>query len=102
MTYPLGVCIGGEVVEMDIWSRIFAEKFRIIFKVFIRMDRGERVSQMRIDVERGEGVKNPLWMAPKVLGSRFYIINKPDDDTFQKVQSLFSFLLYICLIARTI
>ena len=25
---------------MDIWSRIFAEIFRIIFKVFVRMDRG--------------------------------------------------------------
>ena len=45
MTYFLDVLIGGRrvgelegaerVVEMDIWSQIFAEKFRIIFKVCI-------------------------------------------------------------------
>ena len=38
----LGVCIGGGVVGMDIWSRIFAEKFHVTFKVCVRVDRGIR------------------------------------------------------------
>ena len=42
MTYFLGVFIGGGVVQMDIWSRMFDEKFHIIFKVCMCMDkRGE-------------------------------------------------------------
>ena len=40
LTYFL-VCIGGRVVEMDIWSRIFSGNFRIISKVCLRKDRGE-------------------------------------------------------------
>ena len=39
MTYFLGVCIGG-VVEMDIWSQIFAEKSNILIKFCVRTDRG--------------------------------------------------------------
>ena len=43
MNYFLGVCIGGVVVEMDIWSRIFAEKFCIIFKVCGQGESGSKV-----------------------------------------------------------
>ena len=39
MTYFLGVCIGG-VVEMDIWSQIFAEKSNILIKFCVRTDGG--------------------------------------------------------------
>ena len=46
----------GEVVEMDIWSWIFADKFRMIFKVCVRRDRGRRgVNQMWTDMDKGEG-----------------------------------------------
>ena len=47
-------------VETDIWNRIFAEKFPIIFKVCVSADRsGEGVSQMWTGVEReGEEVTN--------------------------------------------
>ena len=57
MTYFLGVCIGG-VVEMDIWSQIFAEKSNILIKFCVRTDGGggERgVSQMWAGTDSGEG-----------------------------------------------
>ena len=57
MTYFLGLSAGEWVV--NIWSRIFAEKNPIIFKVCIRTDSGGRaVSQMWTGVDRGEGVTN--------------------------------------------
>ena len=49
MTYFLGVCIGG-VVEMDIWSQIFAEKSNILIKFCVRTD-----SQMWAGTDSGEG-----------------------------------------------
>ena len=39
--YFLVVCIGGGVVEMDIWSKIFAGNFDIIFKVGVYTEREE-------------------------------------------------------------
>ena len=41
-------------MEMDIWSRIFAEKL-YIFRVCVRTGRGEGVSQMWTGVDSGEG-----------------------------------------------
>ena len=60
MTYFLGVCIGG-VVEMDIWSQIFAEKSNILIKFCVRTDRGggggggRGFSQMWAGTDSGEG-----------------------------------------------
>ena len=54
MTYFLGVCIGRSVVQMDIWSRIFAEKFRIILKVCVRTDKGKKGYQPNVD-RSGQG-----------------------------------------------
>ena len=39
VTYFLGVCIGGGIVGMDIWSRIFVEELRTIFKVCVCLDK---------------------------------------------------------------
>ena len=59
MTYFLAVCIERGLVEMDIWSRIFAEKFRITFKVCVRTGRGGGGSVKCGQVWTGRrGVKN--------------------------------------------
>ena len=42
---------------MDIWSRTFAEKFRITFKVCVRTERGKGGSLMWTGGDRDEGVK---------------------------------------------
>ena len=52
MTYFLVVCIGGGVVEMDIWSKIFAGNFGIIFKVCVCTEREEGVRQIWTGVSK--------------------------------------------------
>ena len=37
---------------MNIWSQIFAEKFRIVFKVYVYTDRGESVKGGQVWTER--------------------------------------------------
>ena len=60
---------------MDICRRIFAERFRIIFKFVSAGTGGRGVSQMWTDVNKGGGggvrgqkslkmCGHPLWMAP--------------------------------------
>ena len=56
MTYFLGVCISEGVVEMDIWSLTFVEKFHVMFKVCVRTDwRLEGVSQVWTGMDREGG-----------------------------------------------
>lgn len=47
------------MVEMDIWSRNSAEKFRIMFKAFVRKDWGEGGQQKK------DRRKNNEWMMKK-------------------------------------
>ena len=67
---------------MVIWSRIVAEKFRVIFKVCVCTDKGER-GQPNVDRcgQEGEGGQkslkmygNPLWMASNKNTSNNYLM----------------------------
>ena len=76
VTYFLGVCIGGGIVGMDIWSRIFVEELRTIFKVCVCLDkrRGGQPNVHRCGQGGGgwggrRGVKNH-WKCSDILYGR--------------------------------
>ena len=48
---------------MDIWNLVFAEKFWVTLKVFVRMSRGKGDLQMWTGVDRGEVGQKSLKMS---------------------------------------
>ena len=81
VTYFLGVCIGGGIVGMDIWSRIFVEELRTIFKVCVCLDK-RRGGQLNVHrCGQGGGGSSQLWITTRrpslnrVNGSSGLLIN---------------------------
>ena len=56
MIYFVSVCIEGRVVQIDIWSLVFVEKYVSYSKFVYAWTGGERrISQIRTDMDNGEG-----------------------------------------------
>ena len=93
VTYFLGVCIGGGIVGMDIWSRIFVEELRTIFKVCVCLDkrRGGQPNVHRcgqgggLGREKGgqkslEMFRHPLWTTPEF----WFIFHQAKNNNFTR------------------
>ena len=56
MIYFVSVCIEGGVVQIDIWSLVFVEKYVSYSKFVYAWTGGERrISQIWTDMDNGEG-----------------------------------------------
>ena len=86
---------------MDIWSRIFAEKFRIILKVCVRTDKGKKGYQPNVDRSgqgRGrskitENMRTFFMNGAKSQGSKNISYKKVCDIIFQTMD-------YICVCVK--